>query len=307
MIRIDGFLIDASVRDEDRMSADVTEYPVENGSAVSDLVGNRQRTLSIEGIVSDTPIGVVAAERSATTLPSDEAVKHLESVFEAGEPITVETSRKIYTDMVLESLAIPREPGTGRALAFVADFRKIRIVDLQRVRVRVAVPAAQKRRGAGNRDSKHLERLKGKRCIRWAGGIRFGTCTEYEAVFYDPNGNGGAGLYMKPDKKTPLSQEELDDWNREMELDDKANSNRPPHLTGDGKWVTDDGRIVGLAPDVGWYTDEEGISRIGERPWYYQYTPGLKDLPSGSGGTWPPPSAGGFGIIDTNTGKLPGE
>lgn len=57
-VTIDRIWIDVSVREVHGLSSDVTEHPVEQGSDVADHIRPGQRVLSLEGIVTNTPIEV---------------------------------------------------------------------------------------------------------------------------------------------------------------------------------------------------------------------------------------------------------
>ncbi len=72
MIRIDGFLLDCATSETPVFEADVTSHPVEKGSDVTDNMRVKPVRYTVEGIVSDTPIGVVALEpdRQGNATPS---------------------------------------------------------------------------------------------------------------------------------------------------------------------------------------------------------------------------------------------
>jgi hypothetical protein len=150
MITIDGYIIDVAVREDHSFDNEVTEHPVEVGSDIVDHVRAKPIMLTLEGIVSDTPIGGVADLRSETTLPSREAFERLLAIRNARLPVTISTSLRVYTDMVLEALSTPREAKTGDALVFTARFRQVRIIE--NVRSTVVVEARNK--GKVNRGNK---------------------------------------------------------------------------------------------------------------------------------------------------------
>jgi hypothetical protein len=149
-VYIDGYLIDAALSEGHKLSSTVTKYPTESGSKISDHIQNEPRAVTIEGIVSDTPIGNVATVRANATasatgaldfLPTDEALAKLEALWESREPVTVQTSLvggKTYESMALTDLDIPVDETTGHALRFTAVFEQIKIVQNNRTIVRVA-------------------------------------------------------------------------------------------------------------------------------------------------------------------------
>ena len=70
--KIDGFVVDGILEEEVRYETVVTDYPIESGGKASDHIENATPVVSMTFIVSDTPIGEVAKQRSADTIPSNE-------------------------------------------------------------------------------------------------------------------------------------------------------------------------------------------------------------------------------------------
>lgn len=149
MIRIDGYPIDVALREEPTFDSEVTQYPVETGADLVDHVQIKPVTIVLEGIVSDTPFGKIADERAAFVgITSQEAWKsnngwsadgyaRLKEIFEAREPVSIEISRGIFDNMVLQSLAVPSVSNDGDMLHFIATFVQIRIVTVIAVAVEV--------------------------------------------------------------------------------------------------------------------------------------------------------------------------
>lgn len=150
MIRIGGYPIDAIVSEEPTLEAEVTEYPVESGAVITDHTRNRPLTLELEFLVSDTPIGSVAAERTAGAVPSSEARQALEALRASRKPFTVITATKTYESMVFTSLSFPRDRETGDALRPRASLQQISIVEVRRVSIQ------QQQRSGGHRVSRHV-------------------------------------------------------------------------------------------------------------------------------------------------------
>lgn len=187
MIRINDFPIDAALSEDHTLDSEVTSFPVERGAEITDHVRPLPRTITIEGVVSDTPLGLAAIARedraviasadetlADRVLPSIEAFTFLERVYEARQPVTITTSLRVYENMVMESLSIPRTATTGDALRFTATFRQIRIVDVRRSRVRVAAP-----RGSG-------KRRRGRSGVDPFAGPPTYWCLAYKSVYVKP-------------------------------------------------------------------------------------------------------------------------
>jgi hypothetical protein len=158
---INGYEIDVAVREDHSFESEVTEHPVEVGADVTDHVRARPITVTLEGIVSDTPIGDMAQRRQEFTLvdgeafaiPSEEALAFLLAIRDAREPVPIQTSLRSYESMMLQSLQIPRSADNGEALRFTATFVQVILVTNQRSVVRVSVPRAANKVNRGNKAS----------------------------------------------------------------------------------------------------------------------------------------------------------
>lgn len=162
MITIGNITIDAALREQHTLRREITSFPVEEGSDVTDHSRRLPRVLVVEGIVSDTPIGRAAAVREnpvtspdevqiEPTVPSMDTFAALELIHAAGEPVTVSSSLKLYENMIMEELSIPRDAETGEALKFSATFREVIIVENRRtsIAVRTATPGGKRKRKLG--------------------------------------------------------------------------------------------------------------------------------------------------------------
>lgn len=151
MIIIDGYTIDAALSEEHAFDSEVTMFPVESGADITDHVRAQPITVTIEGVVSDTPIGLMRDVRNGTTtLPSNDALAKLIEIRDAREPITVETTLRVYDNMVMTSLQVPQNSKIGDALRFKAVFTQIHLVTNERTVVVTSSPRGQKKRNVGN-------------------------------------------------------------------------------------------------------------------------------------------------------------
>jgi len=166
MIIIDGYQIDIATSESITLEATVSEHPIERGSAITDHVSIKPTMLSVTGMVSDTPIGDIASQRAnplfitdllGGALPSVEAYDKLWDVLQSREPVTIETDTRVYDNMVMYSLSLPRD-GTGESLNFTAAFKRIEIIASDRRRiVPVAVPIAKKKAKKGTKPAKEID------------------------------------------------------------------------------------------------------------------------------------------------------
>lgn len=269
LLDIDGYLIDAVLSEEHVREAEITEFPVETGSPVTDHRRRRPVEVTIEFVVSDSPIGEAVAARARAfedgglgqgVLPSEDVRFFFESLDERGEPVTIITKLgRDYDDMVLQSLNIPVTPDNDGLFECTAVFRQITFVENRRVFVDVIEPRGAKKRNLG---AKQGAQIIGPTTVDSATGRN---------IQYIRSAPGEEGrFWYASDSGVPireLSQEELDDMNTA----DIANHEDFRHNGSD--WIdTRTGRPVpqSAVPAGRYPGDPEDIrnrSRVGN-PWF---------------------------------------
>lgn len=164
-VYIDGYPMDLAISETHGFEASVTEHPVERGADMVDHVRARPIEIELECVVSDTPIGAIAAdptrqaEGQDAPLPSEDAYARLQAIRDARQPVTIETSLGTWTSMALVMLSVPRSRETTGGLFFTATFRQVRVVETQRVTVRTAQPNAKRTGRHGHRAGKKVTPL----------------------------------------------------------------------------------------------------------------------------------------------------
>jgi hypothetical protein len=150
---IDGFAIDATIAKDLSLSSDVVRHAVEEGANLVDHIRNNPTLLVLDCVVSNTPLGQMAARRGTDALPTDQAYARMLGIHTARAPITIEIGEGIFPMMVLEHLGRPVTNKTGDAIRFRAAFVQIRTVSTERVTIEVAVPRAARKVNRGNKAS----------------------------------------------------------------------------------------------------------------------------------------------------------
>lgn len=124
-------LIDASPSRSHTATAQVTEHPVEKGAPATDYIRPMPRRLSIEGFITNTPIGappvvtevaaINAAGQVAASLPSASDVG-------GGAGVDAEVTTVTITPLTTYNTYIrgPRPPEQVTALDFLEDFDRVR-------------------------------------------------------------------------------------------------------------------------------------------------------------------------------------
>lgn len=143
--------LDLAIDESHDWAADATQNPVEFGSPISDHVIEQPDRLTLNCFVSDTPIN--SGISNSNGLKLQEIFDVLYALIKKKEVVTVYTRFKIYTDMVLTSVSVPRAAGTGEALEFNCDFLNIRKVQTQTVDVPPGISAKKTAKAGGENGS----------------------------------------------------------------------------------------------------------------------------------------------------------
>ncbi len=158
--------IDATRAEEHSFKAKATQHEVEDGGNISDHVIKGGKTVVIQGVISDDPISITAAAVGSLagitgslipglggavatgvvaklgselisngSKPSKDALDIFEIIYGGDIPVMITTSIKTYTNMIMESLTIPRNARNANSLEFSASFKEIRIIESKVVEI----------------------------------------------------------------------------------------------------------------------------------------------------------------------------
>lgn len=203
LVMIDDFLIDCSISENHTFESQVTEYPVESGSNISDNIRPMPITVEMECLVSNSPIGVMKDFRDTIsaappgggsgddgTKPSVAIYEKLQVIRKNRKPVTIRTSIRTFERMVLKNLTIPRSGKSGDDLRFSATFQQIDTVENKRS-IRVSTPI-----GNGKKKiSKTPEPIQ----------QRFIMLDIAHTEWFDPDFNQWRAYYVDPSRVNPNS------------------------------------------------------------------------------------------------------
>ena len=152
---------DASIKEVHKRSSPATKFEIEDGTTISDNIIMKPFDLTIDGMISDTPLsgasalasealttavsivapplGIVAAAAGASLVsavqgsqtPSQSAYENILSLQESKEPFDVQTSLKTYEDMWINELEVNRDAQTGNVLSIRLSLSQLIIVEPQ--------------------------------------------------------------------------------------------------------------------------------------------------------------------------------
>jgi hypothetical protein len=130
-IIIDGITtveIDVRVSESHSFSSKTTDYPVEDGSILSDHVLVNPFSIGMTGIVSNTPIpttGAVIPTTGNGERRSDTAYENLVKASREKKSVVYNSTLASYSGILTE-LSFPKDSTTGESIQFSATFKEIR-------------------------------------------------------------------------------------------------------------------------------------------------------------------------------------
>jgi hypothetical protein len=137
---IGGIAVDASVTESHSSPCEITENPVEDGSTISDHAQIKPKELTIDGVITDTPLyfpiiqnimGIVnkVQELFGKDSRSIDAYNKFISLQNTREPFTVITGLRKYDNMMLENFTVDRTAKSGGAIVFKAKMKQVVIAE----------------------------------------------------------------------------------------------------------------------------------------------------------------------------------
>ena len=117
---IGGLTIETTLFEGHTATSRSTLQPVERGSSISDHIVNDPEIITITGFISDTPI--TGGQSNNSQLAFDV----LYSIRDRKDTVSVVTNFRVYQNMALTSIDIPRRQNVGQAIEFTVELTKIR-------------------------------------------------------------------------------------------------------------------------------------------------------------------------------------
>jgi len=133
-IERDGFVVfrfDATVSEKHSRSATPTAHPVEDGADLTDHVRIEPRRLVLLGVATAVPFEEI--ER----VPNRDRIsfERLDDLLGAGRPISIVTTLRTYSNMVLSSVDVDRDARTGQAVFASLTFDEINVAQAREVSI----------------------------------------------------------------------------------------------------------------------------------------------------------------------------
>lgn len=124
--KIDDLTLDVAVEVGHQFDTEVTDHPVSTGENISDHVTPQPDVITINGIISRTPIDPQIIQEQIINSRYKKSFDKLRDLKANPRLLTLITQRRQYPDMVLLTLSITDNAATGDSIQFTASFRHIR-------------------------------------------------------------------------------------------------------------------------------------------------------------------------------------
>ncbi|PWC26411.1 phage baseplate protein [Teichococcus aestuarii] len=140
--RLGSLTLDVLVTEEIDMAAEVTRYPVEDGTLITDHITQGVETVRISGMVSTASVAAFAFTSSGA-LKLVDAVEQLREMHKRRALVTISTGQMLYPDMGFTNLRAVRSNGErgGNWLEVQAELVKVRKARLRTAEVPAQAPA----------------------------------------------------------------------------------------------------------------------------------------------------------------------
>ncbi|EOX4865102.1 TPA: phage baseplate protein [Haemophilus influenzae] len=124
--------LDALLTENTSLSSQITEYPIEDGTVISDHITRESERLSLSGVITGTGTLFNVGLGKYKLIAAKETLRELHA---KRELVTIVTGLDVYEDFAIESLEIERNSDDGERLNISAEFRKIQKVTLRKEEV----------------------------------------------------------------------------------------------------------------------------------------------------------------------------
>jgi hypothetical protein len=141
---IGNVIIDATVSETHSLSATLTSHPVEVGTDITDHVKASPRKVSLEGLVSNTPVVFLASLfGQGQDPPVSTAHATFQKIVEQSEIISIQTTLQKYDNMIVTEYNVTRDASKGNALSFTLNAERVRFVESKIVAAREPTPVVK--------------------------------------------------------------------------------------------------------------------------------------------------------------------
>lgn len=138
-----GIVIDATMTESHVLTSEVTQYPIEDGSVITDHVQLKPLIYQMTGCISDTPIGFLVLGNIGNILNTvqkllgsgraQESYYAIVDLWKSRLPFTVTTNLKRYENMIFTSFVVDDDVDTANEINFKATLQQVTITQSQTI------------------------------------------------------------------------------------------------------------------------------------------------------------------------------
>jgi uncharacterized membrane protein YgcG len=131
-VSVDGIEFDALIDESRTLSANIPDYPTEEGFMVSDTITLQPLALNMTLFLSDTPV-TWRARLGAIPGRSEIVLERLMQTYKKRQLITVVTAKKTYKNMGITNIQISRSLDDGYAYKIPIALKEVRVTKTKTV------------------------------------------------------------------------------------------------------------------------------------------------------------------------------
>lgn len=128
--KIGSLVLEVTLQENHERKNRVTQWPIEDGSSISDHIANEPKRLTMDGLITDSPLGSLERLEPARTL---DAYRLLMQMWRDRDVLEVVTQLETYYNMAIEQITVPKSVTNGQGLRFNVALVQIRKVTSQSV------------------------------------------------------------------------------------------------------------------------------------------------------------------------------
>lgn len=134
---VGGFIFDVTIQETHEIEYEITTNPLETGVSVGDHKYRLPYKLTIQGMVSDTPLHATSGTNGVDQFTSTNATRSkaaFDAILSLGEStdfLIVQTGLKVYQNMQVKKFTTSQDKDSARALIFTLDLLEVDVVTTQ--------------------------------------------------------------------------------------------------------------------------------------------------------------------------------
>ena len=153
---------DCTVKERHSHKLTVTDHPVEENASVADHARKEPDGLDLQGLISNQPILLNAAEDLQPSVPGTDPKNRAKAAYiefcrlqDTVALLTVSTEMRVYQNMVIESIAVDRDKTTRNILDIGLSLRPFRTASVETVAAPEPIdPVHKVKRDQGRKQTK---------------------------------------------------------------------------------------------------------------------------------------------------------